>query len=69
MRTASERPIVARTVSLRGRKATTMDIFELRHRHGSRWQAHALLLIVVLASLAMMVLAGALVATGGAPLR
>jgi len=69
MRTAGERPIVARTVSLRDHEATTMDTFELRHRHGSRWQAHALLLIAVLASLAMMVLAGALVAAGGPPLR
>lgn len=69
MRTANERPIVARSVSLRGRKATTMDTFELRHRHGSRWQAHALLLIAVLASLAMMVLAGALVAAGSLPLH
>ncbi|HEX6017990.1 MAG TPA: hypothetical protein VFZ28_07805 [Burkholderiaceae bacterium] len=46
-----------------------MDTFELRHRHGSRWQAHALLLIAVLASLAMMVLAGALVAAGSLPLH
>jgi len=46
-----------------------MDTFELRHRHGSRWQTHALLLIAVLASLAVMVLAGALAGSGGLPLR
>lgn len=46
-----------------------MDTFELRHRHASRWRTHALLLIAALASLAMMVLAGALVGAGGVPLH